>query len=125
MQQKWFEDLPRECPPADAMECGGRYYRVSWGNPATTADFFSQRRLAPEKVFLGEGIDECVVRAVSVFADLEDACRLLKHPKFKNAKVALLKLEQQDGKIKKTFKRSHHSWWRSSMFDVSSAKIIA
>lgn len=121
---EWFEDLPVSCPPADAIDCNGIFYRVSHGNPAESSDFFSQRLLAPDKRFLGEGIDECIVRAVSVFAELNDAKNLLKLPKFKNANIAILNLQEQDGKTKKTFKKSHHSWWRSKSFDVYNAKII-
>lgn len=79
---EWFEKLPASCPPSDATKCNGSFYRVSQGNPAESRDFFSQRHLAPNKTFLGEGIDECIVRAVSVFVELNDAKNLLKLPKF-------------------------------------------
>ena len=72
----------------------------------------------------GEGIDDCIVRAVSVFSLLDDAKRLLRLPKFKQANIAEVQLESQDGKIKKTFNKSHYSWWRSKNFDVSKAKIV-
>lgn len=121
---KWFEELPLTCPPSEASDCDGIYYRVANGNPATSTDFFSQRRLAPNKTFLGEGIDECIVRAVSVFADIEDAKRLLKLPKFKKASIAEVCLDKHDGKTLKTFKKSHYSWWRSLSFDVHKAKIV-
>lgn len=67
MQNYWFESLPESCPPADSEKCQGIYYRVAIGNPAQSEDFFSQKKLAPDKTFTGEGIDECIVRAVSVF----------------------------------------------------------
>lgn len=124
MQKEWFEELPKECPPADSQECNGTYYRVAYGNPAASADFFSQRKLAPQRLFAGIGIDECVVRAVSVFSNPDDARQLLKLPKFKKAQIAMVCLSSCDGKIKKTFKKSHHSWWRSKSFDVTTAKII-
>lgn len=124
MANQWFEELPPSCPPVDARECEGTYYRVSHGNPAESEDFFSQRQLAPDKVFKGEGIDDCIVRAVSVFSLLDDAKRLLRLPKFKQANIAEVQLESQDGKIKKTFNKSHYSWWRSKNFDVSKAKIV-
>ena len=88
MEYQWFEELPSSCPPFDSVECNGTYFRVSYGNPAESEDFFSQKRLAPNKVFKGEGIDDCIVRAVSVFSLLEDAKRLLKLPKFKHANIA-------------------------------------
>lgn len=124
MVHQWFEELPPSCPPSDSVECDGTYYRVSHGNPAESNDFFSQKRLAPNKEFKGEGIDDCIVRAVSVFSLLEDARRLLKLPKFRNAVVAMVRLDPQDGKMKKTFKKSHYSWWRSKSFNVNKAKIV-
>ena len=124
MQIQWFEQLPSECPPLDSKECKGTFYRIAKGNPATSSDFFSQRKLAPEKIFKGKGIDECITNAISVFSTVEDARRLKKLPKFKNATIAEIKLKPSDGKIKKTFRNSHYSWWRSITFDVSQAQII-
>ena len=124
MEYQWFEEQPSSCPPFDSVECNGPYFRVSYGNPAESEDFFSQKRLAPNKVFKGEGIDDCIVRAVSVFSLLEDAKRLLKLPKFKHANIAEVSLRTMDGKIKKTFKNSHYSWWRSKAFDIKKAKTI-
>ena len=69
MEYLWFEELPPSCPPIDSVECNATYFRVSYGNPAESVDFFSQKRLAPNKVFRGEGIDDCIVRAVLFFAN--------------------------------------------------------
>ena len=66
MNAEWFEALPEQCPPTDAKRCEGCYYRIANGNPVTTEDFFSQRKMQPDKVFKGLGIDECVTRAVRV-----------------------------------------------------------
>lgn len=101
MEYNWFEDLPDSCPPLDATPCNGLFYRVAIGNPATNNDFFSQRKLAPDKTFKGEGIDECIVRALSVFSDLPDAERLLKLPKFRKANIVKIELSEKDGKIKR------------------------
>lgn len=67
MKADWFEILPEYCPPSDANRCVGTYYRIAQGDPATSADFFSQRKLQPDKVFTGKGIDECIARAISLF----------------------------------------------------------
>lgn len=53
MEVEWFELLPEQCPPEDAQQCDGYYYRIANGNPAQSVDFFSQRRLQPDKVFKG------------------------------------------------------------------------
>ncbi len=124
MKADWFEILPEYCPPSDANRCVGTYYRIAQGDPATSADFFSQRKLQPDKVFTGKGIDECIVRAISLFSDVNDAKKRLKLPKFREANIAVVVLQPKDGVMKKTFDASHYSWWRTSVFDVSQAKIL-
>ena len=90
MEVEWFELLPEQCPPEDAQQCDGYYYRIANGNPAQSVDFFSQRRLQPDKVFKGLGVDECITRAVSLFSDRKEAEKRLKLPKFRNANIALV-----------------------------------
>ena len=75
-------------------------------------------------MFVGQGVDECIAHAISLFADEKDVARRLKLPKFRHANVAELILQPKDGVIKKTFSDSHYSWWRSNDFDVSQAKIV-
>ena len=99
-------------------------YRIANGNPVTTEDFFSQRKMQPDKVFKGLGIDECVTRAVSLFSEREEAEKRLKLPKFKKANIALVILEPKDGVLKKTFGIAHYSWWRTKDFNVLQAKIV-
>ena len=70
---EWYEQLPALCSPTDAVPCNGHYYRNAKGNPVDDSNFFSQRKLQPDKVFIGVGIDECVARAISLFSDIADA----------------------------------------------------
>lgn len=123
-EQIWYEVLPEQCPPVDASPCDGVYYRIANGNPAEDSDFYSQRRMQPNKEFVGEGIDECVVRSLSVFSSLESAEKRLKLPKFKSAHIVELTLTGVDGKIKKTFGPYHYSWWRTKCFDIQKSKTI-
>lgn len=121
----WTESLPESCPPADAhAPSGEHYYRISQGDPIKDSDFFSQRKLAPNKTFSGNGIDECIARAVSIFSNLEDAKKKLKLPKFKDGCIADIVLNSEDGVVKKTFKQSHHSWWRTQSFSCKNSKIV-
>ena len=120
----WYEQLPPLCPPTDASPCNGRFYRIAKGNPANDSDFFSQRKLQPDKVFVGLEIDECIVRAISLFSDEADVVRRLKLPKFRNANISEVILQPKDGVMKKTFSDSHYSWWRSVDFDISQTKIV-
>lgn len=85
---------------------------------------FQQRKMQPDKVFKGLGIDECVTRAVSLFSEREEAEKRLKLPKFKKANIALVILEPKDGVLKKTFDIAHYSWWRTKDFNVLQAKIV-
>ena len=121
---KWFEELPEQCPPEDAKECNGIYYRIANGSPATSADFFSQKRLQPDKIFTGEGIDDCIVKSISLFSDRKEIEKRLKLPKFRKGVIAEVRLEPKDGMIKKTFGNAHYSWWRTNEFEVSQAKVL-
>ena len=113
---EWFEVLPKYCPPADSTSPVGEYFKIADGDPAKSNDFFSQRKLQPEKAFKGQGIDECITRAASLFKQLSEAQKRLKLPKFRKAVIAKVKLEEKDGLIKKTFRDSHYSWWRRRGF---------
>ena len=119
----WFEQLPEQCPPKDATPSQGAFYRIVSGIPTGTEDYFSQRHLQPNKIFVGEGIDECIVRSISLFNNRNAAARRLLLPKFRNQKNAVIHLESKDGVIKKTFGPSHYSWWRSKEFDYSKAEL--
>lgn len=120
----WFEQLPEQCPPKDAEPCNGTYYRIAKGIPTESEDYFSQRMLQPEKIFTGEGIDECILRAVSVFDTPEMASKRLKLPKFKSQMVIQISLTEKDGVAKKTFGPSHYSWWRSINFNYVQTSAI-
>ena len=121
---KWFEELPEQCPPEDAIECRGIYYRIANGTPATSEDFFSQRKLQPDKIFKGEGIDDCILKSISLFSDRNEIAKRMKKPKFKKAVKNEVKLKTKDGMMKKTFGFAHYSWWRTNDFDVSQAKVL-
>ena len=75
-------------------------------------------------MFVGLEIDECIVRAISLFSDEADVVRRLKLPKFRNANISEVILQPKDGVMKKTFSDSHYSWWRSVDFDISQTKIV-
>lgn len=118
----WYEELPKYCPPEDAFPPQSRiFYRVSEGNPSKDSDFFSQRKLQPQKQF---NVDECIARAVSVFENKSDAERIAKLPKFKGCVIAEIALTEKDGLIKKTFSKSHYSWWRTKYFNYRNSNII-
>lgn len=115
LENQWYEELPLQCPPADAIPANGNFYRIAQDVPTKDNDYFSQRKLNPLKTF--EGIDECILRSVSVFSSIEEASKRLLLPKFRNNKIVIVRLTPKDGVIKKTFGPCHYSWWRTKEFD--------
>lgn len=117
---KWFEELPEQCPPADAQSLENFVcFRLCETSSPCDEDFHSHRQKAPHQRF---NTPECIARAVSVFNDREAAANLLKLPAHRNKSIVRLKLVSTDGVAKKTGNnKSHFSWWRSSLFDIGSA----
>lgn len=118
---EWFEELPEQCPPQEAIEPNNEvYYRAIEGDVVDSSDFLSQREIhGKDKVF--KGISECVTRSVSLSQDIQNLLRL---PKFKGKKVVEIKLKNDDGLVLQTFRKSHYSWWRSHNFSIKNIKIV-
>lgn len=114
---EWAETLPESCPPADALQPNEiMVFRVVGTIPPTEKDFYSNRKLFPEKDF---GIDECTARAISVFNKKSFCVRAQKMPIFKDKKTNVVKLvlKKESGLIKKTFGRHHFSFWAYTSFN--------
>ena len=122
---EWFENLPEQCPPKDAVNPEGMtVYRFSFAGIPDEADFISQRMLNPERVF--NGVDECTARSLSVFDNIEACQNRLKLPRNRKRFSSILKvnLEGGDGLIMKTFRnQNHYSWWRSNTFNFENVSI--
>jgi len=113
---EWAEPLPEHCPPSEAGDPNGRcFYRMVSAFPPDLGDFDSHQILWPEKVF---SLGECRARSLSVWDDLTAARIPLTFGKFKNKKLALVKLPTGSGVIQKFGKPHHWSWWRSQAFQV-------
>lgn len=117
---EWSEELPDQCPPAEAFSPDGQtLYRFTKSEVPSEADFISQRGLKPESTF--NGISECIARSLSVFNDLPHCQKMLKLPRWKGARILACPLSEQDGLAMKTFKAHHYSWWKTNNFDIASA----
>ncbi|SIN95260.1 hypothetical protein [Chitinophaga niabensis] len=118
MNNNWFEELPERCPPQDVLLPNGKtFYRLINGETPTSDDFLSTRAEFPLQVF--SGVDECIVRSISIFTQKNDCENILKLARHKHKKVFEISLYENDGAIKQTFKASHHSWWRTLSFQIS------
>ncbi len=114
---KYKEELPEQCPPGDAFEPSENLvYRLVESNPPTQQDFFSHRKLWPQKEY---HTDECRARSISVFFDIVECDLLRALPAHKTKKIAKVKVDESAGKMLSTGRDpSHHSWWIYSGFEA-------
>lgn len=110
------EPLPDDCPPDDAEEINALriVYRLVRNNPPTDADFRSQRALYPDKAFRYE----CRARGLSVFENRQDAERQLELKSWHGARLCRVDLVPGAGRILKTYRNSHYTWWPLADFDI-------
>lgn len=119
MANQFRDDLPSGCPPVDAREVTGEesVFRLVRSNPPNASDFQSQRQKRPSASF--SGVDECTTRGLSVYGSIADAKENLLLPKFRNGHfLCRLKLASGAGRIKQTFKPSHHTWWPYKAYNI-------
>ena len=112
------EELPPGCPCAGATEITNQTicYRLVHNTPPTDKDFRSQRALNPNQDF---NLSECRVRGLSIFMRSADAAKTAQDSRnLRGARVAKMTLNQGAGYIKKTGRKSHHTWWPYKAFDV-------
>jgi hypothetical protein len=113
---EWADELPPNCPPADAVEPDySPFYRLVGNTPPRDEDFWSQRKLYPLKKF---HTTECIARSCSLISTIERCAELLKLPTQQSKKIIKLILPPQSGLIKKTGGNvAHYSWWRAKNFN--------
>lgn len=123
---EWYEDLPSLCPPKDAITPNDTVlYRLGTSDFPTNNDFLSQRFLNPENLFTG--VSECLAKSISVLNNLDACDNMIKLPRLRKRfkSIIELKLDENDGLIKKTFKKPEHfSWWRSKSFNFENSEKV-
>ena len=113
------EILPDDCPPATAEEITELriVYRLVWHDPPTDCDFRSQRAENPHQIF--PGVTECQACGLSVFFNRADAERRTRSGRLQGAMIGEVTLTRGAGRIAKTGRRSHYTWWPLADFDVT------
>jgi hypothetical protein len=108
--QIWLEVLPANCPPSDAeLPSDFICFRLTSRNPPDESDYYSQRKIYPEKTF---HINECIARSLSVFNDRAECEKIRKLPAHRDKYLVSLCLFPGCGLIKKTCgSKPHYSWW--------------
>ena len=112
------EPLPEGCPPDTSKEITSSktVFRLVRTRPPTESDFQSQRAEHPDRDF--GGITECQARGLSVFAERDDSQWALKLPNLRGRLICRVDLDTGAGRIQKTSRRSHHTWWPLADFDI-------
>lgn len=106
---------PQNCPPEEADDASGIYYRVGKNNPPTTDDFKSHVEM--NKKSRG---DECIRNGLSVFSKQEEARHLIQIFPMLGNHVYQGELKPKHGKIKPTPSHqnpSHTTWWPYTSVD--------
>lgn len=120
---EWAEELPTQCPPAEAVSPdNAAYYRYVDAIPLTEAGFQSHKKLFPSRAFK---VGECIARSISVFSSLENVKGLTKLPGFRGKKLVEIVLPPESGLIMRTGKtENHYSWWRAKDFVPASHTLV-
>lgn len=121
---EWAEELPNQCPPAEAVPPdNAAYYRYVQAMPLTEGEFHSHRMLFPLKPF---NASECIARSLSVFSNPENIKNLAKLPSFRGKKLVEMILPPESGLIIRSGNtENHYSWWRVKDFIPESYKLVA
>lgn len=109
----YIEELPPQCPPADASDPDGNtvYYRVCPSFPPDDGHFMSQRHNKPQATF--RNVDECVARSVSLNRDPKRCQQLKCFPTAEKHVIVAIRIPRACGKVKQTGRTpTHYSWWR-------------
>jgi hypothetical protein len=110
--KSFAQEYPKDCPPSDATDADGEFFRFVKSNPATDQDFLSHCELE-----LRPTGDSCLRCGLSIFSTEEGALRMLQHirrssPGVKMGNyVARIELQASDGRLKQTGRPPHHTWW--------------
>lgn len=120
------EPLPENCPPETAEEITEPriVYRLVRNDPPTDDDFRSQRAANPH--LARRGMTECQARGLSVFVSYADAERRSRNGRLQGAMVCEVTLTRGAGRIARTGRRSHHTWWPLADFDITqNSRVVA
>lgn len=114
---EWDEPLPPDCPPKEAYQpTNESFYRLVLSIPPTDKDFFSNKKLYPDKSY--RSTPECIARACSLFSTFEMCARARRTSHLQTGKsIIKITLPPDSGLIKPSRGRHHYSWWRLKEFN--------
>jgi hypothetical protein len=113
----WPSHFPADCPPADATQPAGTFYRLVPAMPPAATDLDSQYVKFPDRKYS----DPCKARGVSMYAMQADAVSTRdRYHAFRSWLVAVGSVDGAPGLVKATPSNegsSHHTWWLPSDVD--------
>ena len=111
------EPLRDDCPPDEAEDITsvGLVYRLVRSVPPNDEDFRSHRT---EKPTAQCSVSEGMSRGLSVYTNLGDVEKQTKKPNLKQMTPCLVTLTAGAGRIEKTGRGSHHTWWPYGSYDI-------
>jgi hypothetical protein len=118
----FFEELPEQCPPANAMEreLPAAYRVVTNVNP----DMEDFKSYAARKVKCPDGFDPCRWASCSLFLSRDRAIEIamkLPKPRFKKPFIATMSITAMDGVSLVKKNSPHVDFWMYSNFDPLNA----
>ena len=111
-------DWPTGCPPADAEDANGEFYRIVKADPLRADDFLSYHEMG---IARGDPILRFGLSLFRLRSDAELASRTFRNL---GKVIAQCELQEEHGKIKQTGRPTHTTWWpylgvdRVSLFNV-------
>lgn len=118
----WPADFPADCPPREAAETDGTYYRIAKNDLPEPSDFESlylvDHNRAEDAVSRGKTM--CETMGLSVYTDVDHAIRCAGRFRNLGKKIVQLTLTPGYGKAMLTSGTfdSHHTLWVPKGFDL-------
>ena len=112
------EILPADCPPEAAEEIVHPriVFRMVDCDPPVDGDFDSWRY--KNRGAQLRAASECEARGLSVYSRSRDVRRLIERSGATEARICQVTLDPGAGRIQKTGRRSHYTWWPWADFDI-------
>jgi hypothetical protein len=112
---EWPDNFPEACPPEEAADATGSFYRLVEANPPVARDFMSHIELQNAGIIplKRSFADDCKAAGLSIFAERQDAENVRESVGPLRSKLIAYGDITDQGVMRHTPSRhkSHHTWW--------------
>ena len=125
----WPADFPADCPPGEAADADGIYYRIAKNDPPEPSDFESLYHVDYDRAeqAVSRGKTTCETMGLSVYTEMDHAIQCAGKYRNLGKKIVQLNLTQGSGRAALTSGTfdSHHTLWVPEGFDpVQHSQVI-